>query len=108
MGDKYAIALSAGLKSINYVESFDLRMNRLTNRGAMAILKNISNRTIRIDLSNNNLTLPTYKFIAKKLADYSYIIKELVLEKNQGGNQGCKVISEGLLDNYKLEYLNLR
>ena len=110
MGDKYAQALSASLRSMPrlHVHALELSQNRLTNKGALAILSNIPPNIQKLDLSKNNLTTPSYRVIAKIISTYNSEVRELVLEKNNGGDVGCRMIAEAVAGSYKMSYLNLR
>lgn len=53
-GDKYVECLSQGLGRLNY-NSFDFRRNRITDKGASAILSKLSLNIKVLDLSNNRI-----------------------------------------------------
>ncbi len=53
-GDKYVECLSQSLARLNY-NSFDFRRNRITDKGASAILSKLSLNIKVLDLSNNRI-----------------------------------------------------
>ena len=107
MGDKYAVALSTGLDQAK-LQNFELHLNRLSNKGGLAILQSLPLVTRILDLSNNHLSLPSYKKLAEILSSPTFHITELNLEKNNGRDRGCEFISNALHHNRHLEFLNLR
>jgi Leucine-rich repeat (LRR) protein len=56
MGDSYADAFSEGIALYDEVEKINLSGNRLTERGALNILKNLKPvNIIELDLGDNNI-----------------------------------------------------
>ena len=55
VGDKYAAALSEGLKTGVNFKKFELANNRLSFIGANLILSSLTNQAESIDLAGNNI-----------------------------------------------------
>jgi len=55
LGDQYAQVVSEGLKSMNEFKRVELAKNRLTEKGADAILGKINSQTEVLDLSDNKI-----------------------------------------------------
>jgi hypothetical protein len=53
-GDKYVECLSQGLAKLNY-NCFDFRRNRITDKGASAILQKLNTNIKVLDLSSNRI-----------------------------------------------------
>ena len=56
LGDRYIIALGAGLKQVKLIEKCYLGANRITDLGLSAIVSNISTDILTLDLCNNKIT----------------------------------------------------
>lgn len=56
LGDRYVMALGAGLKQVKLIERCYLGANRITDLGLSAIVSNISADILTLDLSNNKIT----------------------------------------------------
>ena len=107
IGDKYALAMSHSLPSIK-LKTLELNNNRLSNSGVLPILRNLAKTVKTLNLAKNNLTVPSYRLIAQIITDEKYQLQELILEKNKGRNEGAKLISNALVNNSKIYYINLR
>ena len=108
MGEKYAEVLSGSLKSIRNLKTLELESNRLQNKGTLPILANMPVTIKVLDLSRNNLTVVSYQQIAKIIAHPLCQLIKLLLEKNNGGDLGCKCLAEALLTNDSILQINLR
>ena len=80
------------------MNNLNVGMNRLSNSGAIAIIKNSPKTLLKLDLSKNNLGLPTYQLLADYLDDYSrkliFIFPIILVLKNSI----LKEIKEEILD----------
>lgn len=54
-GDKYLEVLGKGMKTVSSVKNFDLSNNRMTEVSSNLLIKNISSKAIRLDLSYNKI-----------------------------------------------------
>ena len=90
------------------LETLDLNQNRLSNKGAIPILKNLTKGVRTLNLGDNYLTLPTYQMVANIVAHPQFHLEVLILEKNKGRNEGARLIAKELHYNSSIQYLNLR
>jgi hypothetical protein len=72
LGDDFIETFAEQLKKDHNIHKILLNNNRLTSRGAMAVMNKVSNSTNWLDLSNNpEIRLDAYKFLSKYiLQDY--------------------------------------
>ena len=86
-----------------------LSSNRLTSRGAMAIMNKVSYSTNHLDISNNpEIRIDSYKFLSKYiLQDYRKKIAHLNLEGNLMGDYPTDIICNILAIDCSIKYLNL-
>jgi len=107
IGDQYASAFSAAFNRLTLIDSIDLANNRLSNKGAITLIENAPFQLKHLDLSGNNLSIPTYQAIANLLSQPNRSLRELVLDNNHGGDQGAAILSQALDSNNTLSYLSL-
>ena len=72
LGDDFIETISEIMRRDHNLQKMMLSNNRLTSRGAMAIMNKVSNSTNWLDLSNNpDIRNDAYKFLSKYiLQDY--------------------------------------
>ena len=72
LGDDFIEMISEIMKRDHNLQKMMLSNNRLTSRGAMAIMNKVSNLTNWLDISNNpEIRIDAYKFLSKYiLQDY--------------------------------------
>ncbi len=107
MGDKYAAAFSAAMCKLTQIESVDLANNRLSNKGATELLESAPRQLKRVDLSTNNISLPTYKAISALILDPGRGLREIVLDNNRAGDAGASVLAKALDSTYTVSFLSL-
>lgn len=115
IGNSYAEALSEGISSIKYQKAV-FKNNRLTDKGAANLIKNLSPDSIsEIDLSQNSIGLSTIANICRKIDVDSSKLTVLSLDSNRLGDRPvillCSVLGSGdrlvelsLADNNITEY----
>lgn len=136
MGDRYAEAFSTGLNKIQNVEQLNLKGNRLSQKGANVILSNLENKktknlvmadnklgeesivklielissvnnTMRnLNLENTKLSDGPIILLCQSLSENNVLVR-LILAKNNFGDPSTKAISEMLINNRRLKFLDL-
>ena len=56
LGDKYIIAMSAGLKKAKLIEKCYLSFNRITNKGFNELVNNLNHEVNLLDVSYNQIS----------------------------------------------------
>jgi hypothetical protein len=108
IGDKYAKAMSEGMRYIHTLEKLNLKSNRLTEVGSASILRRVqSSRLQDLNLSDNQLGAASIAHLVELLQANRCSIRSLDLEgtalKGQLLADLCQVIS----DNSSLRFLSL-
>lgn len=109
LGDDFAENFAEQLRKDHNIQKMILSNNRLTSRGALAILDKVSFSTTWLDLSQNpDIRLDTYKFLSHHiLKDYRTKIHHLDLEGNHIGDYAVGIIWNVLAGDSSVKYLNL-
>ena len=108
MGDRYAEALSKGIKHITCLSHLNVSSNRLTDFGATQLVDNLAPDTvISIDLSNNQITGRTVDKISEVIDDTRCKLQMLGLEGNKLGDSPIDMLMRTLGYNETLLELNL-
>ena len=59
-----------GIKELPYLEDIDLSSNRISDEGAIQILKNLPNTIKKLNFSNNKyISLPTIELLANIISE---------------------------------------
>lgn len=105
IGDHFAQALAETLPYHESKYSLNLSQNRLSQKGANAILEKMSPAIQTLDLSYN----PSVKDLdtALLIVDYNRKLKELNLEGNNVGDQLVIKLCDAIIERPLLESLNL-
>jgi hypothetical protein len=108
MGDRYADALSQGIKHIDCLSKLNVSGNRLTDFGASQLVRNLAADTVvAIDLSNNMITGKTVEQVCEALDDARCKLQMLGLEGNKLGDSAVHTLMRTLGYNETLLDLNL-
>jgi len=108
MGDRYADALSQGIKHIDCLSKLNVSGNRLTDFGASQLVRNLAADTVvALDLSNNQITGRTIDQICESLDDARCKLQVLGLEGNKLGDLAVHTLMRTLGYNETLLDLNL-
>ncbi|CAI2369640.1 unnamed protein product [Moneuplotes crassus] len=109
LGDDFTCTFADQLKKDHNIHKILMNNNRLTSRGAMAIMNKISYSTNYLNFSGNpDIKVDSYKFLSKHvLQDYRKKIVHLDLEGNNMGDYAVEIVCRALsIDSY-IKYLNL-
>ncbi|CAI2364389.1 unnamed protein product [Moneuplotes crassus] len=109
LGDDFICKFADQLKKDHNIHKILINNNRITSRGAMAILNKVSYSTNYLNLSGNpDIKVDSYKFLSKYvLQDYRKKIVHLNLEGNSMGDYSIGIICTTLADDSYIKYLNL-
>jgi hypothetical protein len=109
LGDIFYESFADSLVRDHNIQKMMLSNNRLTSRGAMAMMNKVSYSTNYLDLSSNaDIKIDAYKFLAKYiLQDYRKKINHLDLEGNNIGDDGVDIICNTLAGDGSIKYLNV-
>ncbi|CAG9334034.1 unnamed protein product [Blepharisma stoltei] len=108
VGDKYANALSKGLKSLKSVEKLNLRNNRLSDSGSIKILSRMNGSSLKdLNLANNKLGNKPIEKLIELINNPKSCLKKLNLEGTELNYQGLEILVDSLCDNSKIKVLNL-
>jgi len=108
LGNKYANSIIKSIKNSKSVNALSFNQNRLSFLSIKNIISSIPKTLTLLDLSHNNLNWASYESISTILNDVGRSISELILEANNGKDDGAKYICESLYENNTLTYLNLK
>jgi Leucine-rich repeat (LRR) protein len=81
LGDRYIIALAAGLKKAKNIEKCLLGSNRITDLGLGELAKSLGQEIVTLDLSNNKITQIDQKFL-DMVVEGDYKLEEINLSNN--------------------------
>lgn len=108
MGDNYASALSKSFKNINSVEILNLKNNRLTEKGASALLAELGSQRLReLNLSDNKLGQDSINQVIYLLSKESSVLKVLNLENVSAKEVDLIRLISSIGNNSTLVYLAL-
>lgn len=109
LGDDFISIFADQLKKEHGIHKMMLSNNRLTSRGAMAILNKVSYSTNTVDISANpDMKVDSYKFLSKYiLQDYRKKIVHINLEGNLMGDYPIEIVWSTLAVDSYIKYLNL-
>ena len=105
LGNKYISIVSEGIKKLDF-DIVDLRNNRLNEKGASKVLKNIRISSKILDLSRNRVG-KSVKLLKPVLLHKDSKLQRLNLSKNNLGDIACNDLLQNLQQNKLQEYLNL-
>ena len=107
-GDKYMKVLGSGLSRLNWLKELELGNNRISSKGSVALLSNLTPTILSLNLKCNKIGLLGVQNIAKFITSRDACrLENLNLEENHLGNQVTAVLLEALLSNRSIKYLNL-
>lgn len=77
IGDEYANVFAASMKKANHkIVHLNMRNNKLSDEGAKAIIDNLTEHIVKIDLSwNPKIDLKTYESMGSKISLNFYRLK---------------------------------
>jgi Leucine-rich repeat (LRR) protein len=81
LGDRYIIALAAGLKKAKNIERCLLGANRITDLGLGELAKAIGTEIVSLDLSNNKITQIDQRLL-DMIVESEYKLEEINLSNN--------------------------
>lgn len=98
MGDDYAQALGEGIKGGNKkVTVLNLCNNRLTDKGAIPVIKALTKEVTEMDFSSNPLIgIQSYESINTILTNKDCKLRVLKLENNNLGDRVCSLLCDAL------------
>jgi Leucine Rich repeat len=111
IGDKYAEALSSGLK-LSYASKINLSQNRLKPKGGLLILKGINPLVSEIDLSDNRIGETNdciQQIVDGIILDRRFRVEVLNLDSNRITDKQLAVLADALMysSNRTLRVLSL-
>ena len=108
IGDRYASALSKGIKCLPRLVKLNISCNRLSDKGAQAILAGLNpTATKTLDLSYNSLAQQTVEMLALLIANTALRLEVLHLEGNKLRDRGLGHLLQALSVCDSLQELNL-
>ena len=109
IGDNYANVFASNLKKTNQkILHLNLRNNKLSDDGAKAIIENLTEYIITIDLSwNPKIGIKTYEWLGTKIGVQFYKLKALNLDNNNISKRGLETLWDGIIYNNSLWTLSL-
>lgn len=108
LSDRYAEALSSGLKGVRSLESLELKRNQLSEAGSLRILKSVSAIALReIDLSYNRIGEKAIWKLIEICNLYDTKLTVLDLEQTSLKDNEIEILCRGLRHNKSLRHLNL-
>ena len=108
MGDNYASALSKSFKNISSVEVLNLKNNRLTEKGASALLAGLGSQRLKeLNLSENRLGKESIDQVIYLLGKESSMLRVLNLENVSAKETDLIRLISSLGNNTTLVYLTL-
>ena len=108
IGDRYAAALSKGIKCLPKLSKLNMSGNRLSDKGAQAILAGLNPAcTKTLDLSYNSLSIQTVDMLATMMGKPLFRLEVLHLEGNKLRDRGVAQLLKALTDCDSLQELNL-
>lgn len=108
LGDSRAQLLSTAIKSIERLQSLNLRGNGMKETGAYSILHSINKENIKlIDLSSNRLGTSAFNSLCEIISSHSSSLESLNLENTKLSLSNLTSICSSLKHNKSLKCLNL-
>jgi Ran GTPase-activating protein (RanGAP) involved in mRNA processing and transport len=108
IGDKYAKALSKGIKHVENIEHLNLRSNRLSEIGSSSILKQVQpSRLQDLNLSDNRIGAKSLAYVVELLLNSRSAIRSLDLESTGIKGPLLMTLCQAVSDNHSLRSLNL-
>lgn len=108
IGDRYAAALSKGMKCLPKLSKLNMSCNRLSDKGARAILAGLNPACAKtLDLSYNSLAKQTIDTLATMMSKPIFRLEVLHLEGNKLKDRGVAQLLKALTDCDSLQELNL-
>ena len=108
LDDSQAEIYSTAFRSLNKLESLNLRGNRLQDSGTSSILDAINKDNIRVlDISNNKIGMNGIKSLITILENEDSVLQDLSLENVKLRADALEILCTGLERNLVLKSLNL-
>ena len=96
------------LKYNNYLDILILQDNNISDYSFELLLKNIPPTVKKFDISRNtNLTVKSYELMEELLVKRKFPVNQLIMEGNEFGDEGCRVICNIVLKMKTITILNL-
>lgn len=109
IGDEYAKVFASRLKKTDQkILHLNLRNNKLTDADAKAIIEDLTDCILTIDLSwNPKIELKAYEWLGTKIGSIFFQLKSLNLDNNNISKSGLETLWEGIMYNNWLSILSL-